>query len=239
MDITRFSAMLATATVAVAAIVDVVEGAPIASADDVAIHDLGDQAQLVNGSVVQGWTISDLHESTDTVPYPVQGTLWEAAASDEALQGSVIPIVSDLNARARSGQTYRALFLVATPQGVDPAPLGQGQTTSGKVYFDVTGDDPDSVVYNAGGADLLVWLQRTSPVPDPATQTLRSAGSSSTHPAPSTDMAPASAQADAVPGPVGTKTPPASSDSQGTPLGSQATPPTPPTATATVAAMAP
>ena len=45
------------------------------------------------------------------------------------------PIVSDLNARARNGDTYRTLFLVATPQGVNPAALAQGQQTSGKIYF--------------------------------------------------------------------------------------------------------
>jgi hypothetical protein len=36
--------------------------------------------------------------------------------------------------------------------------------TTGKVYFDVTDDTPDSVVYNAGGQDLLVWVQ---PPPQP------------------------------------------------------------------------
>jgi hypothetical protein len=35
----------------------------------------------------------------------------------------------------------------------------EGEKTSGEVYFDVTGDATDSVVYNAGGDDLLVWTQ--------------------------------------------------------------------------------
>jgi hypothetical protein len=67
-------------------------------------------------------------------------------ATDQAIQGAATPIVSNLNARAQSGQTYRAQFGVATPQGVNPATLGPGEETTGKVYFDVTGDKPDSVV---------------------------------------------------------------------------------------------
>ena len=77
---------------------------------------------------------------------------------------------SNFNARARSGQTYRVLFGVATPQGVNPSTLGQGESTTGTIYFDVTGDAPDSVVYNAGGPDLAVWVQ-PPPVPQrPATR---------------------------------------------------------------------
>jgi hypothetical protein len=51
--------------------------------------------------------------------------------------------VSNLNARAKSAQTYRALFGVATPQGVNPSTLAPGERTTGKVYFDVTGETPD------------------------------------------------------------------------------------------------
>ncbi|HKO34613.1 MAG TPA: DUF1942 domain-containing protein, partial [Candidatus Limnocylindria bacterium] len=74
---------------------------------------LGSQAKLTDGNVVQGWTVTGLKVSTDTIPHAVQGTLWEATATDEALQGSATPIVSNFNARARDGQTYRALFGVA------------------------------------------------------------------------------------------------------------------------------
>ena len=146
------NALATAAAVAAAGSVGII-GAPIASADD-ATTTIGSQAKLMDGNVVQGWTITDLKTSTDPIPYPVAGTLWEATATDEAIQGSATPIVSNLNARAKSGQTYRVLFGVATPQGVNPATLAQGEKTTGKVYFDVTGDTPDSVVYNAGGQDL-------------------------------------------------------------------------------------
>ena len=88
----------------------------------------------------------------------------QATATDEAIQGAATPIVSNLNARARSGETYRVLFGAASPQGVNPATLGQGQKTTGKVDFDVTGEAPDAVVYSAGGQDLLGWVQ-AAPAP--------------------------------------------------------------------------
>ena len=109
--------------------------APTASADDSVIHSLGSPAELANGDIVQAWTVGDLKPSSDAIPYPVAGTLWEATATDHAIRGTVVPIVSNLNARARSGQTYRVLFGVATPQGVNPSTLPQGQKTTGKVYF--------------------------------------------------------------------------------------------------------
>jgi hypothetical protein len=86
------------------------------------------------------------------------------------------PVVSNLNARSQSGQTYRALVQVPTDQGVNPATLVQCEKTTGKLYFDVTGDNPDSVVDNAAGQDLLTWVQpgrnpvdaRSSPQPSDA-----------------------------------------------------------------------
>ncbi|CAN5534915.1 hypothetical protein BH09ACT8_BH09ACT8_29250 [soil metagenome] len=208
--------------------------APIASADP-DVTNLGSQAKLVDGNIVQGWTVANLMPSPDTIPFPMQGTLWEATANDQAIAGSVTPIVSNLNARARSGQTYRVLFGVATPQGVDPATLAQGQQTTGKVYFDVTGDAPDSVVYNAGGPDLALWVQ-----PPPSTSSSSgsgtewspsSGGSGSTAPAEATPAAgtpaaPAAAGTPATPLPAGSTGTPLPAGSTGTPIveGAPATP---------------
>ena len=109
-------------------------GATVAAADP-ATQPFGTKGKLDEGGVIQGWTISDLKVSSDVIPHPVYGTLWEATATDEAIQGGATPIVSNLNARARDGQTYRVLFGAATPQGVNPATLAQGQQTTGKIYF--------------------------------------------------------------------------------------------------------
>ena len=203
-------------------------GTPIATADDLTTTTIGNEARLTNGNVVQGWTITNLKPSTDVIPSPVAGTLWEATATDQAIEGSVTPIISNLNARARSGETYRVLFGVATPQGVNPATIAQGEQTSGKVYFDVTGDTPDSVVYNAGGNDLLVWVQ-----PPPQLPTQRGGGSySSSSPASTATTTPATPAPGAVPGaPIGAEAVPAPgavlpAGSAGTPIpaGSQGTP---------------
>ncbi|MGE2731071.1 DUF1942 domain-containing protein [Mycolicibacterium vaccae] len=162
-------------------------GSPLAAADtdtvdvvgaDVTVKRFGQPGELVNGAVVQHWTVTDLKPSADAIPYQPVGTLWEATATDEAVAGSAIPIISNLNARADNGETYRVLFGVATEQGVNPSPIAQGEKTSGKVYFDVTGEQPDSVVYSDGTSDLLVWVQ---PPPAPAT-----ASTGSSYPAPST-----------------------------------------------------
>ena len=136
-------------------------GAPVAAAEDagIIVSPIGGQAELVNGAVVQSWTVLELQPSPDFIPYQVQGTLWEAIVTDEAVQGSATPIVSDFNARAADGVNYRALFEVPTALGVNPATLAQGQEVGGKIYFDVTGADPSSVVYNSLGQDRIMWQQ--------------------------------------------------------------------------------
>lgn len=231
MKITAITAALA-ATVAASGAVGI--GAPIAFAET-STQTIGSEGRLVDGNVVQAWTISNLKPSTDVIPHQVNGTLWEATATDKAIEGAATPIVSNINARAKSGQTYRALFGAATAQGVNPATLGPGQETTGKVYFDVTGDTPDSVVYNAGGQDLLVWVQPPPSVPKSGTGTrstpyyepvspATSAPTTTTSPAP----APAAAESTATPTAAPTTTPatPAPAGSQGTPLpaGSEGTP---------------
>ena len=197
MKITNISAAMAAAAIAAAGIIG---AAPIAFADDstVTTAALGSQAKLDNGNVVQGWTVTDLKPSTDTIPYEVRGTLWEVTATNEAIEGSVTPIVSNFNARAADGKNYRALFQVATPQGVIPATISQGDKTSGKVYFDVTEAEPTTVVYNAGGRDLAVW-DKTTAAPA-ATGANSNAVPMANHPA----QGPAAAPVAATPAPAAT-----------------------------------
>ncbi|AKS35987.1 MPT63 family protein [Mycolicibacterium goodii] len=167
--------------------------AEAAQAAQAAASPLGSQARLENGDVVQAWTITGLKPSSDPIPYAVRGTLWEATATDEAIQGSVIPIVSNLNARAADGENYRVLFQVATPQGINPATLAQGQKTTGKIYFDVTGEAPTSVVYNDGERDLLTWSQSAAAAaPRPAATGSGTSVSTPARTAPVTPAAPVS-----------------------------------------------
>ena len=170
----KITPALAAVTAAAAAAV-ALGGASVASAD-AETQWLGQPGELASGNVVQHWTVSHLKPSTDAIPYQPVGTLWEATASDEAISGSVTPVISNLNARAENGDTYRVLFGVATEQGVNPSTLAQGQKTSGKIYFDVTGEAPDSVFYSTGGGvEELLWLEAP---PAPATGSTGNGGSS-------------------------------------------------------------
>jgi hypothetical protein len=225
LKITTITAL--AATVATSGAVGIIS-TPIALAET-STQTIGSQGKLFDGNVIQAWTISNLKPSTYVIPHQVSGTLWEATATDQAMQGAATPIVSNLNASAQSGQTYRALFGVATPQGVNPATLGPGEETTGKVYFDVTGDKPDSVVYNAGGQDFLVWVQPPPSVPWTGTRSTPYQPASPAVSAPATTTtppAPALAAAEATAAPTTTLVTPSPAGSQGTPLpaGSQGTP---------------
>jgi len=197
-----------------------------ADADDAApsTHPIGTQGTVEDGGVIQGWTVTDLRPSSDAIPYQPRGTLWEATATDVAIQGNVTPVIANLGARSASGQTYPALFTVASAQGVNPANLAQGQKTSGKVYFDVTGDVPNSAVYQGSGQDLLVWTPAAPTTPaggssgPAATGSQRASGPAATGTKP--------AQPGAQGAPAATETTPAAAGSQGTPLpvSSQGTP---------------
>ena len=57
------------------------------------------------------------------------------------------------NARAEHGANYRVIADAGVGGAVPP-----GGSSIGKLYFDVVGDVPNSVVYNDGVRDLLAWV---------------------------------------------------------------------------------
>jgi hypothetical protein len=155
-----------------------------------------------DGTIITGWTVSDIGPSSDVIAYTPVGRLYEATSTVEADQGAVTPIIGNLNARASDGETYRALFGVASPQGISAATLPEGAKSTGKIYFDVTGANPDSVVYNDGSQDLLIWVGGAA---NPAAGAPASAAPAPAAPAPA---APAPAPAAApTPAPTTTATP--------------------------------
>jgi hypothetical protein len=91
---------------------------------------------LATGAPMITYTVEGLRPSSDAVPH--NGQLYEAAVTSEG----GIPIVPMFNARAESGANYRVI----------------GGGVPGKLYFDVVGDTPNSVVYNDGTQDLLAWV---------------------------------------------------------------------------------
>jgi hypothetical protein len=49
------------------------------------------------------------------------------------------------------------LWQAFTPNGISGATIAQGTKSSGKIYFDVTGQTPARFVYNNGVQALLIW----------------------------------------------------------------------------------
>jgi hypothetical protein len=149
-------------TTAIAAVVMATIGftsAPVASAYP-NVAKLGSEIKMTDsvGQVTLAWTVSNLKPSNDTMPdLPVYGKVWEASATVKAIQGSVTPQIPNFNAVAPNQAAYRVLWQAATPQGISGATIPQGQQSSGKMYFDVTGPPPTTVTLNNGMQDLMIW----------------------------------------------------------------------------------
>ena len=109
------------------------------------------------GAPMITYTVHGLNPSSDAVPH--NGQLYEANVT---FVGG-FPIVPMFNARAESGANYRVI----------------GGGIPGKLYFDVVGDIPNSVVYNDGGQDLLGWVSvgpMASGAPDVAGESTENIG---------------------------------------------------------------
>lgn len=126
-----------------------------ASAAEVA--GFGSTQDLWDGAVESAYTVSAPTPSEDVVNVPIVGRLYEAETTVEAVHGTVTPAIPFFNARTDSGENYRVLWQAFAPQGLSGATLAQGGKSTGKIYFDVTGPAPTSVVYNDAVQDRLVW----------------------------------------------------------------------------------
>ena len=105
------------------------------------------------GGPMIGYVVSDLMPSSDAVPH--NGQLYEATLTADAPPGGV-PVIGNFNARAEDSSLYQAI--VNAPGGISGAWLPPGGSATGKVYFDVVGSAPNSVVYNDGTRDILAWV---------------------------------------------------------------------------------
>ena len=112
---------------------------------------------VVDIEIEQHWTVSDLQPSADALPYQPAGALWEATTAVTLDHGGV-PMISGFSARS-AADSYPVLWAVASPLGIPPTALPPDGTASGKIYFDVTGAAPTSVVYTLEGADAAAWGQ--------------------------------------------------------------------------------
>lgn len=130
---------LAAAVAAAAIAFSVGAVVPASAAEN--IKPFGQPETLLDGATgfpMITYTVMGLNPSSDPVPH--NGQLYEAVVNVEA-RGAV-PMVPMFNARAESGANYRVI----------------GGGVPGKLYFDVVGDVPNSVVYNDGVRDLLTWI---------------------------------------------------------------------------------
>jgi Domain of unknown function (DUF1942) len=160
--------------------------AATASAAPPNIQGFGTSEQLVDGPLVTNYTVSNLQPSSVAIPgYTPKGTLYQADVSARSDGGLVTPMVNDFIARGPNGQNYRVIDKVQAPGGLNPAPIAQGNESTGTLYFDVTGAPPNGVAYNDGMQDILMWTSNMS------------GGSAPGAPAPNTTPAPG-----AMPGPA-------------------------------------
>jgi hypothetical protein len=113
-----------------------VTAAPAGAANNIKEYGQPESLNDSYGNPMITYTVQGLHKSSDAVPH--NGRLYEATVTSEG----GVPIAALFNARAESGQLYRII----------------GGGIPGKIYFDVVGDTPNSVVYNDGVQDLLVWV---------------------------------------------------------------------------------
>jgi hypothetical protein len=172
--------------------------AATAAAANPTIQPFGSSEQLVDGPLVTAYTVNNLQPSNATIPgYTPKGQLWQADVTAVANSGTVTPLVADFNARAGSGQNYRVIDKHPAPGGLSPAPLTQGAQANGTIYFDVTGPQPDSVVYNDGTQDVMIWTN--APAAGPGTAPAPGQGSAPA-PGPGTAPAPGPGTAPAGPG---------------------------------------
>lgn len=152
---------LANAITTVALAAGGIVAAPNVSADGYPIiQQFGSEEIVPSGGHNQGvvgWTVNNLRLSSDSIDWPVHGHLWEATATLRYVRGGCsLPYVANFNARASNGQDYPELAATNTSE-----PIGrvcQGGQSTGKLYFDVVGPDPDGVVYRTDFTDLLFWV---------------------------------------------------------------------------------
>ncbi len=145
---------LAGAVAASAVMIGIGAAPPALATSNLQLFGVPETVKDVNGPLT-AYTVTGLMPSSDPVPYPVAGRLYEATVKADAVVGTVTPAVDYFNARAENGDNYRVLANVSS---LDGAPIGQGGSTTGKVYFDVVGANPNSVVYNNGFEDILGWV---------------------------------------------------------------------------------
>lgn len=143
MNVTKLAAALAATAITFG-----LGAAPMASAAD-NIKVFGEQERLngPNGFPYIGYTVKDFGPSNDPVPH--KGKLYSANLFIDNFGGNYNPRLEGFGARALKGAFYPAI---------------PGASNVNKLYFDVVGPVPNSVVWNDGVRDILAWVPGEIPL---------------------------------------------------------------------------
>lgn len=170
MKITKLAGIVAATAVTFG--IGAVNVAPAWATDNIRVF--GEQETLngPNSLPYIGYTVGRLKPSNDPVPH--NGKLYSAALMVDGFGTGTAPMIERFGARAQSGDFYPAIW---------------GASNMGKLYFDVVGEIPNSVVWNDGIRDILAWVPGEAVNP---------AGAQGLGP----DFAPSSEPVEGVPAPV-------------------------------------
>ena len=137
-----------------------ITAAPASATDNIKIF--GEQMRINYRPAVPmiGYTVTNFGPSTAPVGHA--GTLYEATLTVQAFGSAVNPNIERYLTRAESG--IGNPVILNAPGGIGGGQLPPGGSTNGKLYFDVFGDAPNSVVYNDGTRDILAWVPGTIPL---------------------------------------------------------------------------
>ena len=137
-----------------------VNAGPASATDNIKIF--GEQMRINYRPAVPmiGYTVTNFMPSTAPVGHA--GTLYEATLTVQAFGSGVNPNIERFLTRAESG--IGNPVILNAPGGIGGGQLPPGGSTNGKLYFDVFGDAPNSVVYNDGTRDILAWVPGTIPL---------------------------------------------------------------------------
>ena len=145
MNVTKSAAAVLAAAVTFG--MGAVNIAPASAADNIKIF--GEQERL-NGPNSQpyiGYTVFPLKPSDAPVPH--NGKLYSAMLTIDGFGGNTDPMIGRFGARSESGIFYPAI---------------SGASNGSKLYFDVVGPVPNSVVWNDGVRDILAWIPGDIPL---------------------------------------------------------------------------
>ncbi|WP_082690623.1 DUF1942 domain-containing protein [Mycobacterium sp. M26] len=118
-----------------------VNAATASATDSINVFGVQEQLNGPNGLPYIGYTVGTLAPSSDPVPH--NGRLYAATLKIDGFGGNYPPFIERFGARAQSGDFYPSIW---------------GASNAGKLYFDVVGDVPNSVVWNDGVRDILAWV---------------------------------------------------------------------------------